>query len=166
MWLRKASILCTTLPSLAVLSGAGMAHAANACANAETNLAMKECLGKAYLRVDKERNFVWKQVLRSVSDADYLTPEQRSAWKKELRAAQRAWVQFKERDCNGAVGYELWGGSGAGAAIKLSAEQDRGADQAPYAALSGPLASRHGALIYWAPVLRFAHEGCDSHCRH
>ena len=43
-------------------------------------------------------------MLRSVSDADYLTPEQRSAWKKELREAQRAWVQFKEHDCNGAVG--------------------------------------------------------------
>ena len=50
-------------------------------------------------------------MLRSVSDADYLTPEQRSAWKKELREAQRVWVQFKEHDCND------WGGSGAGAAI-------------------------------------------------
>ena len=55
-------------------------------------------------------------MLRSVRDADYLTPDQRSAWKKELREAQRVWVQFKEHDCNDAVGYQWWGGSGAGAA--------------------------------------------------
>jgi uncharacterized protein YecT (DUF1311 family) len=117
MWHSKAVVLCATLASLAAASGAGIAQAANACADADTNLAMKDCLGKAYLKADKELNVVWKQVLQSVGDADYLTPEQRGAWKKELREAQRAWVQFKEHDCNGAVGYEWWGGSGASGAI-------------------------------------------------
>ena len=117
MSLRKTSILCATLASLTVASSAGMTQDANPCANAETNLAMNECLGKAYPRADKELNAVWKKVMGTISDADYLTPEQRDAWKKELREAQRAWVQFKEHDCNGAVLYEWWGGSGASAAI-------------------------------------------------
>ncbi|MGH6737268.1 MAG: lysozyme inhibitor LprI family protein [Methyloceanibacter sp.] len=45
-------------------------------------------------------------------DADHLTEEQRDAWKQGLREAQRAWVEFKEHDCNGAVLYEWWGGAG------------------------------------------------------
>jgi uncharacterized protein YecT (DUF1311 family) len=114
MWLRTACILGTTL---AWLGGAAMAQVGDPCASAESNLALKECLGKAYQKADGELNVVWKQVLGTVDSADYLTPEQRDAWRKELREAQRAWVQFKEHDCNGAVLYEWWGGSGAGAAI-------------------------------------------------
>lgn len=122
MWHCKTSILCVTLACLTLAwlvasSGAGMAQEADVCAGAESNLALKECLGKAYQNADKQLNIVWKQALGAVDAADYLTPEQRDAWKKELRDAQRAWVQFKEHDCNGAVLYEWWGGSGAGAAI-------------------------------------------------
>lgn len=68
-------------------------------------------------KADAELNAIWPQVLASVDQADYLTPEQRAAWKAELHDAQRAWVQYKEHDCNGAVLYEWWGGSGAGGAI-------------------------------------------------
>lgn len=117
MGLRTTSMLCMTLAWLAASSGAAMAQEADVCAGAESNLALKECLGKAYQNADKELNVVWKRVRGSVDGADHLTPEQRGAWKKELREAQRAWVQFKEHDCNGAVLYEWWGGSGAGGAI-------------------------------------------------
>lgn len=94
-----------------------MAQPGDVCASAASNVEMKTCLARAYQHADKQLNVVWKQVLGTVDDADYLTLEQRDAWKKELRAAQRAWVQFKEHDCNGAVLYEWWGGSGAGGAI-------------------------------------------------
>lgn len=105
------------LAGFAASGGTGMAEEADPCTNAETNVALNECLGKAYPKADKELNVVWKKVMKTITDADYLTPEQRDAWKKELREAQRAWVQFKEHDCNGAVRYEWWGGSGASAAI-------------------------------------------------
>jgi uncharacterized protein YecT (DUF1311 family) len=87
------------------------------CASAGSNVEIKNCLAIAYQRADSELNAVWQQVLASVDDADYLTAKQRKAWKAELREAQRGWVQFKEHDCNGAVLYEWWGGSGAGGAI-------------------------------------------------
>lgn len=120
MWLRAASILCA---AVAWLGTTGVALARDAeppdapCANADNNLAYKECLGRLYEKADQDLNAVWKQVLASVDAADYLTAEQRNAWKKELREGQRAWVQFKEHDCNGAVLYEWWGGTGAGGAI-------------------------------------------------
>lgn len=122
MGLRITSILCVTsacltLAWLAAPRGAAVAQEDGVCVGAESNLEMKDCLGRAYQNADKELNVVWKQALGTVDAADYLTPQQRAAWKKELRDAQRAWVQFKEHDCNGAVLYEWWGGSGAGGAI-------------------------------------------------
>jgi len=120
MWLRT---ICTLCAVAVCLGGTGAALAVDAeppdapCANAENNLAYKECLGRLYEKADRELNVVWKQVLASVDRADYLTPKQRAAWKTELRQAQRAWVQFKEHDCNGAMLYEWWGGTGAGGAI-------------------------------------------------
>jgi uncharacterized protein YecT (DUF1311 family) len=117
MWRHQTIVVCVSLSLLAASGAAGFAEETNPCDGAESNLAMNECLAKAYRSADKELNVVWKQVMRSVDGADYLTPEQRGAWKKELREAQRAWVQFKEHDCNGAVLYEWWGGTGAGGAI-------------------------------------------------
>jgi len=113
----KIGFLCATLAWLATCCGVGVAEEAAPCADAVTNLAMRECLGKAYERADTELNAVWTKVMANVADADYLTAAQRADWKKELLEAQRAWVQFKEHDCNGAVGFEWWGGSGAGTAI-------------------------------------------------
>lgn len=118
MWFRKAGWVCATVAWLAGAYGPALAQEPGAeCEAATTNLEMRNCRTSAYQDADKQLNAVWKKVLAVVDDADYLTAEQRVAWKKELREAQRAWVQFKEHDCNGAVLYEWWGGSGAGAAI-------------------------------------------------
>ncbi|MEZ5874677.1 MAG: lysozyme inhibitor LprI family protein [Hyphomicrobiales bacterium] len=97
--------------------GCASAVLAQDCDSAGSNVEIKNCLAMAYDKADAELNAIWPQVLASVDQADYLTAEQRAAWKTELREAQRAWVQFKEHDCNGAVLYEWWGGSGAGGAI-------------------------------------------------
>ena len=118
MWLRTTSILCAMLAWLGGAYAAAQAEEPGAeCASAASNVEIKNCLAIAYEKADAELNAVWKQVLASVQANDYLTPAQREAWKKELLESQRAWVQFKEHDCNGAVLYEWWGGSGAGGAI-------------------------------------------------
>ena len=115
--MRRQSILYAMLAWLAA-SGAAQAQDPGAeCESAGSNVEIKNCLFLAYQRADKELNAVWQQVLAVVDQADYLTPDQRKAWKTELREAQRGWVAFKEHDCNGAVLYEWWGGSGAGGAI-------------------------------------------------
>ena len=99
-----------------VSGGAGLAEEANSCADATTTIAMRECLDKAYTSADAALNAVWKQVIAGVGGADHMPPNERKAWKDELLESQRAWIQFKEHDCD-AVGFEWWGGSGAGGAI-------------------------------------------------
>ena len=118
MALRPTMILCAMLAWFGGALGMALAQEAGTdCDSAASNVEIKHCLAEAYQKADTQLNVVWKQVLGTVDSADYLTPEQRDAWRKELREAQRAWVQFKEHDCNGAVLYEWWGGSGAGGAI-------------------------------------------------
>jgi uncharacterized protein YecT (DUF1311 family) len=99
-----------------LVAGAALAEEANRCANAATTIEIRECLDKAYTRADAELNAVWKEVMAQVGGADYLPTKERKAWKEELLISQRAWIQFKEHDCD-AVGFEWYGGSGAGGAI-------------------------------------------------
>lgn len=109
--------LGTTALWLGMTGGAVAQDPGAVCEAAMSNVEMTVCLGEAYKKADRTLNTVWTQVLATVDGADYLTADQRKEWETELREAQRAWVKFKEHDCNGAVLYEWWGGSGASAAI-------------------------------------------------
>jgi uncharacterized protein YecT (DUF1311 family) len=81
------------------------------------NVVMTQCIWERYEAVDKELNAVWKDVLATIAPSDFMAAEQVAEWKARLLAAQRAWVTFKEEDCNGAVAYEWLGGTGANAAV-------------------------------------------------
>lgn len=113
--LRHAAAFLAALTLLAAPE-ATEAQDVNPCANAATTIEIGECLDKAYTNADAELNSVWKQVMARVGGADYLPAKERKAWKEELLSSQRAWVQFKEHDCD-AVGFEWYGGSGAAGAI-------------------------------------------------
>jgi uncharacterized protein YecT (DUF1311 family) len=82
-----------------------------------SNAVMTECIWSHYRDADAELNRVWRDVLATIEGADYLPANEIAAWRDELVQAQRAWVQFKEHDCEGAVAYEWYGGSGADAAV-------------------------------------------------
>jgi len=98
----------------------GMAIAQQNCDDPNlSNLAMKFCLHEEYKRVDAQLNRVWKRAIASIARADHLDNSQRADWKAKLLAAQRHWIKFKDTDCNEAVLYEWWGGTGAGAAISM-----------------------------------------------
>ena len=91
----------------------------NLCSDRQTNVEFKDCLYRHYLAVDRELNRVWKKVIAAIRHNDYLKPNIRKDWEDRLREAQRNWVRFKDIDCNEAVGYEWWGGTGAGSAISF-----------------------------------------------
>lgn len=80
--------------------------------------AVTDCTIKAYEAADKELNAVWKQALATiVADPGNLSAEQAAEWKADLTAAQKAWAEFKDQDCNGARSFEYWGGSGRSLAV-------------------------------------------------
>ena len=92
------------------------AEGAELCASAQSTAEMRGCLDKEYEKADAELNAVWNKVMAQVSKADHMPAEDAKAWKEELLIAQRAWVDFKEHDCD-AAGFEWYGGTGAPGAI-------------------------------------------------
>jgi len=81
------------------------------------NIVMTKCIWERYEAADIELNAIWKQVLATIAPTEFMPAEKADEWKAKLLNAQRAWVTFKEEDCRGALAYEWFGGSGAGAAI-------------------------------------------------
>lgn len=74
---------------------------------------MNYCSEQEYNKVDAELNRVYQQVLAGIDTHDDVEAERMKAWKDALKAAQRAWVAFKEKDCGELIGYEWYGGTGS-----------------------------------------------------
>lgn len=86
------------------------------CDEASTTVDAAECADKNFKRADAELNRVFPRALSSIDKQDHLTPEQRAKWKTVLRETQRTWVKFKQLDCDEAIGFEWYGGTGMGRA--------------------------------------------------
>jgi uncharacterized protein YecT (DUF1311 family) len=111
--MRRHLLALALLPALSVPAAADIW---DECGDGP-NVVMTQCIWERYEAVDKELNAVWKEVLATIKPSDFMTAEQVAEWKARLLAAQRAWVTFKDEDCNGAVAYEWLGGTGANAAV-------------------------------------------------
>jgi uncharacterized protein YecT (DUF1311 family) len=97
--------------------------------DASADAGLGHCAGLAFEKADAELNEVWKQVLArfdpkspsALQGPDGVTPEQAAdfmtQWKADLVDAQKAWAEFKDKDCNGARSYEFSGGTGSGIAV-------------------------------------------------
>jgi uncharacterized protein YecT (DUF1311 family) len=93
---------------LTILIAAGIAAQPLDCTNAETQADMNECAARSARDSDAALNRIYPQIMRQVQAAD------RDAGNKEgeqrLRAAQRAWVAFRDAQCQ-LAGWEALGGS-------------------------------------------------------
>ncbi|MER8376643.1 lysozyme inhibitor LprI family protein [Mesorhizobium sp. M1396] len=68
------------------------ARAADDCANAQDQATMNECAGKDFAASDKKLNDAYRQIEGRLKD--------NAASKKLLVNAQRAWVAFRDAECN------------------------------------------------------------------
>lgn len=106
-----------TIAAFAVaLAGPALAQDVPGCGNESSNIEIGNCVSAAYQKADKELNDIWPKVLAYIDTlGDTMPADALQKWKTTIVAAQKAWVSFKEQDCD-AVQYEWWGGSGAGIA--------------------------------------------------
>ncbi|TCU19284.1 lysozyme inhibitor LprI family protein [Rhizobium sullae] len=75
-----------------ILTTSAFAHAEQVCGDLTNQTDMNICAGKAYQKSDAELNVLYKQIeARLKDDADT---------KKLLVAAQKAWVRFRDAECN------------------------------------------------------------------
>ena len=85
---------------LALGLAAGSAAAAPDCRNAATTIEINECADADLKTVEKTLNTTYQAALKAVGDAEGAKA------KAALVAAERAWIKFREADCNAL--YELW----------------------------------------------------------
>ncbi len=108
------------LLAMSALLMAAIAHAQSEspdCANAQSNVEMTQCAWDAYERADRELNDVYQDALAKIEQTGADLPSGAEVWEEKFRAAQRAWIAFRDADCQELVQIEWYGGSGAGHAI-------------------------------------------------
>ena len=70
------------------------AQAAGDCSDRDSVIEEIECLDLVLSAEDAELNRVWKRVM-----ADFPSGGEREMHRGEIRAAQRAWIAFRDADC-------------------------------------------------------------------
>ena len=113
----------TTLsPLLAFVLVLMLAPAARAeeninCANASSTVEMNFCADKDFQAADKELNATYEAALASTKTRDLEKPYDAKSFEDAMRAAQRAWVAYRDADCKDLTAQEWSGGSGTTAAV-------------------------------------------------
>ncbi|PZQ96860.1 MAG: hypothetical protein DI533_14940 [Cereibacter sphaeroides] len=77
------------LLAVALLTLAGQSAFAQDCANAQDQTTMNICAGQSYKAADAELNATYKTLMVSVSPDGG----------KRLKAAQRAWIAYRDAEC-------------------------------------------------------------------
>jgi len=85
------------------------------CDNAQTQMEMTYCAGKAFEEADNTLNALWSEVARKAKrldgeNADLYAEREVPTSFEALRDAQRAWIEFRDRNCEYEA-YEAFGGS-------------------------------------------------------
>lgn len=113
----KAPYVLAALASLLVLSDAQAQAPAYAsrCGESSSTVQTNACLSREYRRVDAELNRVYQRVLTFAREAERPAVI-KTRTLRNLRDAQRLWIQVRDRTCNG-VELHWMGGSGQMAAF-------------------------------------------------
>ena len=86
------------------------------CENASSTVEMNFCGEQEYLKVDAELNRVYQEIVKGIDSHDDVEADRLKTWKDTLKAAQKAWIDFKEKDCGELIYLEWYGGTGAASA--------------------------------------------------
>lgn len=102
--MRLPGLIRAILLGLAVLSLAGPAFGADECADPEDQATLNQCAGKSFKASDGELNVLYKRIEKRLNDDADKT--------KLMVAAQRAWLAFRDAECDfsssGVIGGTLY----------------------------------------------------------
>jgi uncharacterized protein YecT (DUF1311 family) len=111
------------LPPLAacalLLTGAPAARAEEKidCANAQTTVEMNYCSEQDFEAADKDLNQQYDKALAYIAESNLEKPYDPKSWTEAMRAAQRAWVAYRDADCKDLMPMEWSGGTGTSSAV-------------------------------------------------
>jgi uncharacterized protein YecT (DUF1311 family) len=86
-------VLCASVILSLTITPAGFTQdriALDPCANVEQGLELSNCIAGEYQRADAELNTVYRQVMSKLDNEEHKTA---------LRNAQRAWIEYRDTNC-------------------------------------------------------------------
>lgn len=102
------------LPAISALAWVGLATALTAqevdCAKAVVQVEMTFCAEQDWMAADDGLNRAYRRVQAAMKAIDADLPKEQRGAEGALRAAQRAWITFRDQAC-AAEGYAMHGGS-------------------------------------------------------
>jgi uncharacterized protein YecT (DUF1311 family) len=104
---RRASLV---LWSLLGLAAPAAAEDEIDCENAMAQQDMNICAYRDFEAADAEVNTVWKDAREAAKESDAELPDELKGADKALLAAQRAWIGYRDAQCE-LAGFEARGGS-------------------------------------------------------
>ena len=110
----------TSRPLLIALALAATPLSAAAwCEDAGSSMVeLKDCLASVQEQVELEMLRTWSTVQRDIAGRDFLAPVILARYAAAADRAQAAWRVWRAAECEEVTGYEWWGGTGAGVAVR------------------------------------------------
>lgn len=106
--------------ALSMLLSAGAAGIASAeeaapgdCTEALSTVQMNNCAAAELAKADAELNATYQKAIAAIPEFASDPPWDAKAWEETLRASQRAWVSFRDAECEKHVAMFWTNGSGA-----------------------------------------------------
>jgi uncharacterized protein YecT (DUF1311 family) len=112
-------ILCLSLvfAVCALASNPASAEDKVDCANAVTTADLNSCAAQDFDAADAALNAVYKKIISDFAVDEPENAENNKKWIEALRVSQRAWVAFRDADCDKLTAFEAGGGSATTGAI-------------------------------------------------
>jgi uncharacterized protein YecT (DUF1311 family) len=82
------------------------------CATAVNTYDMQVCANQELDAADKLLNEVYRATLADIAKHEGDPPYDAKSYEAAFRAAQRAWIAYRDAECNGVVPFEWGGGTG------------------------------------------------------
>jgi len=99
------------------LAGPAWAGESVSCDKAVNTFDLNACAERAFEADDAALNAAYRKALDAIAKHDAPAPYDRKAYEAAFRAAQRAWVAYRDGACKGVVPFGWGGGTGTTAAV-------------------------------------------------
>lgn len=96
----------------AASGGAGAQEQGDPCASASANVAIGACYARELTNTNNAIEARLRERLAEVDRNANVPAAEREKWKRAIRAAQQAFVTYRQNEC-ATQSFEMWGGSGA-----------------------------------------------------
>lgn len=114
---RKIALLLGIASACLPLTLSAQTGAPVDCGKATTTVELNYCEELELQKADKALNAAYRALLARIDRTTEHDGKVRAEWRKTVQDAQRKWIAFRDADCNGAVAYEWYGGTGATLAV-------------------------------------------------